>query len=772
MAPAPLLTLIFFLYLPLLSLHHAFAQSNTNITRGTTLSSSSANNSYRTSPSGDFAFGFYSIEGNQFLVGIWFHKISERTLVWSANRDQPVQSGSTIQLTLDGRLGFTDSKGLETWIYNQTTGVSSGAVLDTGNFILVDSVSFILWQSLDNPTDTLLPDQTLGQENTFMQNDGNLVLYPKDRKFISPNPAYYETKTDGASSPVRLVFDRSGVLYLTNSNDQVIANVSSNALNSEDFYLRATIDSDGFFRRYSRPRNSNNRESWTMVSRIPDDIDACGVPGACGINGYCLLEQDKAGCLCPQNFTFINPNYSFDGCKQDFNRGCSAYLASDYTWAEYENVDWPTGDYERLDVDEDKCKEVCMNDCLCDLAITRNNDCWKKRMPVTEGQKKSSIPGKALVKVPLKIRPLERTETIERIKKEDGGKTMVLVSWCLMSFSAILFILSMATIAFAFKKGCRSRFISNHVESIEANLVSFKYAQLQEATNGFKELLGNGAYGSVYKGIMDVGRREVQIAVKRLDKVVERGEKEFRTELNVIGRTHHKNLVRLLGFCNEGDQRLLIYEFMPNGSLADFLFGPTKPSWSERIQLAFGIARGIAYLHEECETPIIHCDIKPQNILLDEFRTPKISDFGLAKLLQHNQTHTTTGIRGTRGYVAPEWFRNVSISTKVDVYSFGVVLLDIICCMKKRDHHDHNLEVQFVLSEWVYDCFFEGKVHELVEGDDAALGDLEQVERMVKVGLWCIQEVPSMRPSMKKAVQMLEGTIEVMAPPDSSTSWF
>ncbi|XP_006850036.2 G-type lectin S-receptor-like serine/threonine-protein kinase LECRK3 [Amborella trichopoda] len=787
MAPAPLLTLIFFLYLPLLSLHHAFAQSNTNITQGTTLSSSSANNSYRTSPSGDFAFGFYSIEGNQFLVGIWFHKIPERTLVWSANRDQPVQSGSTIQLTLDGRLGFTDSKGLETWIYNQTTGVSSGAMLDTGNFILVDSVSSILWQSFENPTDTLLPGQTFGQEKYLysnrlegdyrtgrfmlvMQVDGNLVLYPKGRRGLDPNGAYYASRTDGASSPVRLVFDRSGVLHLTNSSDQVIANVSSNALNSEDFYLRATIDSDGFFRLYSRRRNSNNGESWIVVSKIPNDRDACGVSGACGPNAYCVLQQDKAGCLCPQNFSFIDAKYAFDGCKQDFNRGCSAYLASDYTWAEYENVDWPTGDYERLDVNEDKCKEVCMNDCLCDLAITRNNDCWKKRMPVTEGRKRSSIAGKALFKVPLKSGPLERTKTIETIKKEDGNKTMVLVSWCLMSFSAILFILSMAAIAFAFKKGSRSRFISNNVESIEANLVSFKYAQLQEATNGFKELLGNGAYGSVYKGIMDVGR-EVQIAVKRLDKVVERGEKEFRTELHVIGRTHHKNLVRLLGFCDEGDQRLLIYEFMPNGSLADFLFGPTKPSWSERIQLAFGIARGITYLHEECETPIIHCDIKPQNILLDEFRTPKISDFGLAKLLQHNQTHTTTGIRGTRGYVAPEWFRNVSISTKVDVYSFGVVLLDIICCMKKSDHHDHNLEVQFVLSEWVYDCFFEGKVHELVEGDDAALGDLEQVERMVKVGLWCIQEDPSMRPSMKKVVQMLEGTIEVLAPPDSSTSW-
>ncbi|ERN11618.1 hypothetical protein AMTR_s00022p00193900 [Amborella trichopoda] len=688
---APLFTLFFFLCLPLLSLHHAFAQSNTNITLGATLSSSSATNSYWASPSGDFAFGLYSIGGNQFLVGIWFQKIPERTLVWSANRDQPVESGSTLQLTLDGRLGFTDTKGLQTWIYNKSNRVSSGVMLDTGNFIL--------------------GDYRTGRFRLVMQNDGNLVLYTNSGR------AYYSSRTNGAPSPVRLVFSHSGILVLTNSNDQLIANVSSNALNStEDFYQRAIVDSDGFFRRYSRPRNSNNRESWTMVSRIPDDIDACGVPGACGINGYCLLEQDKAGCLCPQNFTFINPNYSFDGCKQDFNTVCIGYVASDYTWVEYENVDWPTGDYEGLNVDEDKCKEDCMNDCLCDLAIIRYNDCWKKSMPVTEGQKKSSIPGKALVKVPLKIRPLERTETMERIQKDDRGKIMVLVSWFLISFSAILFILTMAAIAFAFKKGRRSRRISNNVEAIEANLVSFRYAKLQDAANGFKELLGKG-------------------------------------------------------FCNEGDQRLLVYEFMPNESLANFLFGPTKPSWGERIQLAFGIARGITYLHDECEIPIIHCDIKPQNILLDEFRTPKIADFGLAKILQHNQTLTTTGIRGTRGYVAPEWFRNVSISTQVDVYSFGVVLLDIICCKKKRDY-DHNLEMQFVLSEWVYDCFDEGKVHEVVEEDEEALGDLEQVERMVKVGLWCIQEDPSMRPPMKKVVQMLERNTQVMTPPSSSTSWF
>ncbi|KAL5760563.1 hypothetical protein ACOSQ2_019401 [Xanthoceras sorbifolium] len=160
------------------------------------------------------------------------------------------------------------------------------------------------------------------------------------------------------------------------------------------------------------------------------------------------------------------------------------------------------------------------------------------------------------------------------------------------------------------------------------------------------------------------------------------GEREFKTEVSVIGQTHHKNLVRLLGYCDEGEHRLLVYEYMSNGSLASFLFGISRPNWNQRVQIVLGIARGLMYLHEECSTQIIHCDIKPQNILLDEYLTARISDFGLAKLLLADQTRAArTGRRGTIGYFAPEWFRKASISVKVDVYSFGVMLLEIKCCI-------------------------------------------------------------------------------------------
>ncbi|KAF5800226.1 putative protein kinase RLK-Pelle-SD-2b family [Helianthus annuus] len=161
--------------------------------------------------------------------------------------------------------------------------------------------------------------------------------------------------------------------------------------------------------------------------------------------------------------------------------------------------------------------------------------------------------------------------------------------------------------------------------------------------------------------------------MKKLNKAFQDGEKEFQTEVNAIAKTHHKNLVELLGYCDDGDQRLLIYEYMSNGTLAGFLFGDMRPRWKLRSHIAVGIAKGLAYLQEECSTQVIHCDIKPQNILLEDCYNAKISDFGLAKLLMMDQSRTSTGIRGTKGFVAPEWFRNTPVTVMVDVYSFGVL---------------------------------------------------------------------------------------------------
>ncbi|KAG9139676.1 hypothetical protein Leryth_020101 [Lithospermum erythrorhizon] len=180
----------------------------------------------------------------------------------------------------------------------------------------------------------------------------------------------------------------------------------------------------------------------------------------------------------------------------------------------------------------------------------------------------------------------------------------------------------------------------------------------------------------------------------------------------------------------------------------------------ERVGIAIDIVKGIRYLHEECETQIIHCDVKPQNILMDENMCAKISDFGLAKHLKQDQTRTYTGVRGTRGYVAPEWFRKLPVTVKADVYSFGIVLLEIIC---HRRNVDWSLpEDEAVLNDWVYDCFVSGEISKLVLDEEV---DMKKLERWVKVGIWCIQEEPSLRPSMKNVLMMLEGTVDVPIPP-------
>lgn len=280
-------------------------------------------------------------------------------------------------------------------------------------------------------------------------------------------------------------------------------------------------------------------------------------------------------------------------------------------------------------------------------------------------------------------------------------------------------------------------------------------------------MLGTGASGIVYKGQLQ-DDLSTHIAVKKIDKLEHETEKEFTSEVQTIGRTHHKNLVRLLGFCNEGKERLLVYEFMTNGSLNRFLFGDTKLQWNIRAQLALGVARGLLYLHEECSTQIIHCDIKPQNILLDGNFTAKISDFGLAKLLRTNQTQTNTGIRGTRGYVAPEWFKNIGITAKVDVYSFGVILLELVCCRRNVELEAAE-EDQKILTDWANDCYRCGRIDFLVEGDDEAISDLKNVERFVAVALWCLQEDPTMRPTMLKVTQMLDEAAAVPSPPDPTS---
>lgn len=440
-----------------------------------------------------------------------------------------------------------------------------------------------------------------------------------------------------------------------------------------------------------------------------------------------------------------------------------------YMMQELPNTYWPfSSNYEQMQgLNENDCSQSCLNDCNCVVAVVKEGFCRKKKLPLSNGRQQWDINGKSLIKLPKSdvIPSGESNPNSPNTRKKDQA-TLVLAGSLLLGSSVFLNFLLMAAISLIFLPLYQKRHKSRHKSSLlDTNLRVFAYKDLEGATDGFREELGRGSFGTVYKGVMMFpSSSRTYVAVKKLDKLHQEGEKEFKTEVSTIAKTHHKNLVRLLGFCDEGPHKLLVYEFMSNGTLASFLFGISRPDWNKRIQIASGIARGIMYLHEECATQIIHCDIKPQNILLDDSFTARISDFGLAKLLLSDQTRTHTTIRGTRGYVAPEWFRNTPITAKIDVYSYGVMLLEVIFCRKSLDMEKEN-EEEVILIDWVYDCYKGRKLYKLVENDEEARSDMKRLERLVMVALWCIQEDPSLRPSMKNVTQMLEGIVDVSVPP-------
>ncbi|XXG45373.1 hypothetical protein AAC387_Pa02g0474 [Persea americana] len=295
----------------------------------------------------------------------------------------------------------------------------------------------------------------------------------------------------------------------------------------------------------------------------------------------------------------------------------------------------------------------------------------------------------------------------------------------------------------------------------------YRYSKLKKITNSFKDKLGEGGYGGVFKGKLKDGRL---VAVKVLNNSKGNGE-EFINEVASIGRTYHVNIVTLLGFCYEGSKRALIYEFMSNGSLEKIIYsnkleGAQRALTCERLfQIAVGIARGLEYLHCGCSTRILHFDIKPHNILLDDEFCPKISDFGLAKLCpKHESIISMQDTRGTTGYIAPEVYcRNIGgVSHKSDVYSYGMMVLEMVGGRKNIDAQAENTS-EIYFPHWVYN-------HIALEDSFELIGILEEEEReiarkMVLVGLWCIQTNPTNRPSISKVVEMLEGSVQSLEIP-------
>ncbi|GMN26596.1 hypothetical protein TIFTF001_001355 [Ficus carica] len=398
---------------------------------------------------------------------------------------------------------------------------------------------------------------SIGRFQPRLEQDGNLVLNTINLPTDYANEPYYQKEG------IQLVFNESGHMYAVRENGERFNLTDETMVSVKDYYLRAILSFDGVFTQYNHPKSI----------------------GVCGYNSICFLREDKRPrCECPRGYSMLDPNDAYGSCKPDFIQGCKEdELSSEkdlYDVVKVMNTGWPTSDYMKLKPStEEMCKQSCLQDCFCAIAILREETCWKKKLPLSNGRVDDSRPSVSFIKI---RKDNLSTTPISIVKKKDQD-TLILEGSILLSSSVFVNLLLIGAICLGF-------FLIYKKDKRLPREVTywFTYKELNEATDGFREELGRGTFGTVYKGELQQGF----VAVKKLrSRVVQDGEREFKTEVKAIGQTHHKNLVRLIGYCDENQHRLLVYEFVSNGTLAAFIFGGLKPSWKQRIEIAMGIAR-------------------------------------------------------------------------------------------------------------------------------------------------------------------------------------
>ncbi|KAG0601094.1 hypothetical protein M758_11G083600 [Ceratodon purpureus] len=770
--------------------------------RGSTLGLNSTVNGNTTlvSQGGIFELGFTSgvqLDLSVCMLAIWYVQTpTPKKVVWVADRSTAVQSTTSASFSLSAA-GDLEVHGIKTggstptliWASNTTTlNVVNATLEDTGNLVLRNAANAVVWQSFDSPTDTLLPNQIFAANSskaklTAWENDnnwskGNYSLWWDSHNLTASYKIPYGPWKNSSSVYTTTIDYWSTMAFTyaflaTNGtflgvdafrNSSLIGTASSvEAPRSQ--LIRLTLDNDGNIRMYSWSVGSSN---WSVVwMALPD---SCGVAGFCGPYGICNNGQ----CSCPNGFHVVDANDIRLGCRrinpaaycnQTQNKLNDTFLPMLF-------ADWPSNDlayYGSINIST--CMQLCLDSCKCQAVIVWPPDpstgisswCYLKQDVLLNGRYIGER--QSYFRVGGQVAPVTPREV----------STLAIVSSTLGAVVAALLVL-VAFSCVSWRMSAAGRMPKLRLKRLEDKwmagkgaMIRFTYPEIGLMTANFGTKIGEGGFGTVFKG--HIGS-DVTVAVKRLNKELSSHvEKEFLNEVDSIGLIHHVHLVSLFGYCAEANHRLLVYEYVKRGSLDRVLFqkegnlGCPVLEWRPRFAIAIQTARGLAYLHDDCNERIIHCDVKPENILLDATFTAKLADFGLSRIMKRDQTRTMTmHIRGTRGYLAPEWMSDrVSITNKVDVYAYGMVLLEIISG-RRNLMVDRENEPDMYFPTWAFPKLETDAFMDVVDPALTGIVDRDEVRRALRVAFWCINGNPHARPAMSEVVQMLQGHVTINVP--------
>ncbi|XP_059660434.1 G-type lectin S-receptor-like serine/threonine-protein kinase B120 isoform X2 [Cornus florida] len=766
-----------------------FSQAANNITQGQlvrdgeTILSSGEN----------FVLGFFSpANSTSRYVGIWYNKVSEQTVIWVANRESPI-SGENGTLTVgnDGNLLISDGMGNSVWSANASTvsGNSTAILQDSGDLVLTNDSNQVLWQSFDDPTDTFLP----GMKAYANAQAGENRAFTSWKSANDPSPGNYSMGIDPRASPQLLVWEHKNRRWRSGHWDgQIFLGVPRmKSLYSYGFKLNN--DGDGQYFTYTTIESTHivrfmvtwdgvgqqliwnqKNKNWTLLQKEP--LDECDEYNECGNFGMCTVGDSKK-CACIEGFEaqykdqWNNGNWS-GGCVRRTTLQCDNGTSSDGFLA-VDGVKFPDYADTVMAKNTSECHTKCLTNCSCiAYAYLDGIDCMIWGGDLLDVERLEDGGGTLYVRVAeSELGGSRKISNLAIIMTVVPGTVFLIISiWLLWRSRAKLKAHlkkwrknhdpSMLTVS-------RSREFSadfsgqddltidgKQGSGPELPLFSFNYVEV--ATNFFanENKLGRGGFGPVFKGTLPGGQ---EIAVKRLSRRSGQGLEEFKNELILIAKLQHRNLVRLLGCCIEGDEKILVYEYMPNKSLDFFLFDPAKKAqldWRMRFTIIEGIARGILYLHRDSRLRIIHRDLKASNILLDEEMNPKISDFGMARIFGGNENETETNrVVGTYGYMSPEYAMDGLFSVKSDVYSFGVLLLEIVSGQRNTSFHFNECSN---LIRYAWKLWNDGKSMELIDPSIVDSCSEDEVLRCIHVGILCVQESAVYRPNMSSVVLMLE----------------